>query len=179
MPATMRNLIADAFLALAEHKSVDKITVKDLVDHCGISRQTFYYHFKDIFEVIDWVIDRQINRVLLKSLEQTSPEKAIGVFVSSITGNREGIRRGLDSNKGAYIQKALYQSLQTYLETLARKKGVSGAVDPRDQEVALQFCAGGIIGVLLVYCESNVVDEERLSRQLACYMQAVNRILYG
>lgn len=179
MPAVMRDLIANSFLSLAEHRNVDKITVKDLVDQCGISRQTFYYHFKDILEVIDWVIDRQINRVLVKSLEQSTPEKAIGIFVSSITGKREEIRRAMLSDKGPYIQKALYQALLSYLQTLSRNKNASGPVDPYEQEVALQFCAGGIIGVLLVYCEANEIDEEQVSRQLARYMVAVKQEIRG
>ena len=53
MPVNMKNMIADAFLAMTARKSVDKITVKDLVEACDISRQTFYYHFQDILEVIE------------------------------------------------------------------------------------------------------------------------------
>ena len=32
---------------LLRHKPLDKITVSDLTDHCGVNRMTFYYHFKD------------------------------------------------------------------------------------------------------------------------------------
>ena len=41
MPAHMKDTIASAFLSMAKHRNVDKITVKDLVEECGISRQTF------------------------------------------------------------------------------------------------------------------------------------------
>lgn len=177
MPAAMRDMIADTYLSLIERKNVDKVTVKDLVENCAISRQTFYYHFKDILEVIDWATDRQVNRVLARSLEQPTLEKAIGVYVSSITGNRDGIRRGLASAKGPYIERALYESLRTYLLTLFRKKGPQGAVDPDDMEVALQFCTGGIISVLLIYCKSNDIDEERLSQQLARHLVSINQAL--
>lgn len=45
MPADMKAIIAQAFKELAQQKSIDKITVKSLIESCGISRQTFYYHF--------------------------------------------------------------------------------------------------------------------------------------
>ena len=48
MPVNVKPLIADAFIKLSKEKNIDKITVKDIVDECGISRQSFYYHFQDI-----------------------------------------------------------------------------------------------------------------------------------
>ena len=53
MPVNMKAMIAETFLTLAGQKNVDKITVKDLVEACGISRQTFYYHFQDIIDVVE------------------------------------------------------------------------------------------------------------------------------
>ena len=53
MAIDMKRTIAEMLIKLLEHKPVDKITVKELVDACGISRQTFYYHFQDIMEVIE------------------------------------------------------------------------------------------------------------------------------
>ena len=51
MPVNMKIKIANALRTLSKQKSIDKITVKDLVELCGISRQTFYYHFQDILAV--------------------------------------------------------------------------------------------------------------------------------
>lgn len=47
MPVDVKQVIAETFAGLLEHKNVEKITVKELVDACHISRQTFYYHFQD------------------------------------------------------------------------------------------------------------------------------------
>lgn len=35
-------------------KPLDKITISDITDGCGISRMTFYYHFKDIYDLVEW-----------------------------------------------------------------------------------------------------------------------------
>ena len=53
MPLDVKAAVADALLELIRRKDADKITVKDLVEVCGISRQTFYYHFKDIVDVVE------------------------------------------------------------------------------------------------------------------------------
>ena len=48
MPAFTKKAIADSFLKLLREKPLDKITIKDIVEDCGINRNTFYYHFEDI-----------------------------------------------------------------------------------------------------------------------------------
>ena len=73
MPADMKQMIAEALTKLLEHKRVDKITVKELVDACGISRQTFYYHFQDIMDVIEWLADRALQRAVAVSLAASTP----------------------------------------------------------------------------------------------------------
>ena len=62
MPLDVKTAVADAFQELLARKDVDKITVKDLVEACGISRQTFYYHFRDIVDVMEWKARREMER---------------------------------------------------------------------------------------------------------------------
>ena len=49
--------ILDAALKLLEEKNLDKISVKDICDKCGINRNTFYYHFTDIYSVLDALLE--------------------------------------------------------------------------------------------------------------------------
>ena len=37
-------------------KPLTKITVNDIAEDCGINRMTFYYHFKDIYDLVDWIM---------------------------------------------------------------------------------------------------------------------------
>ena len=47
--------IMDTFLALLEEKTLDKITVRDIVEKCEINRNTFYYYYRDIYELLEEV----------------------------------------------------------------------------------------------------------------------------
>ena len=40
---------------LVKTKPLNKITVSDITDDCGINRMTFYYHFKDIYDLVEWI----------------------------------------------------------------------------------------------------------------------------
>lgn len=51
-------------MQLARTGDVDKITVTSLVEACGISRQTFYYHFQDIYDLLHWFLEHETAQVL-------------------------------------------------------------------------------------------------------------------
>ena len=57
MPSFTKKAIFESFLTLAAKKPLEKITVRDIVDHCGINRNTFYYHFQDIYAVFEGICD--------------------------------------------------------------------------------------------------------------------------
>jgi len=60
---TKRALVASLKELLAE-KPLDKITVTDLTEHCGVNRMTFYYHFKDIYDLVEWACIESATRAL-------------------------------------------------------------------------------------------------------------------
>ncbi|MBP3322349.1 MAG: TetR family transcriptional regulator [Clostridia bacterium] len=65
MAAFTKKAIVESFLHLLGKKPIDKITVRDVVDHCGINRNTFYYYFQDIYAVLE-----EISRNVADALPQ-------------------------------------------------------------------------------------------------------------
>lgn len=47
--------LAQSLKKISQKKSLNKITIQELAEDCGINRMTFYYHFKDIYDLIEWV----------------------------------------------------------------------------------------------------------------------------
>ncbi|HPX28511.1 MAG TPA: TetR/AcrR family transcriptional regulator C-terminal domain-containing protein [Sphaerochaeta sp.] len=47
--------LAGSLKELMAEQSLDKITVKEIVERCGVNRQTFYYHFRDMYDLLDWM----------------------------------------------------------------------------------------------------------------------------
>ena len=51
--------IIDSFWMLLEKKSLDKISVKDIIEIAQINRNTFYYHFEDLYALLDTVFHEE------------------------------------------------------------------------------------------------------------------------
>ena len=61
----MKQTIAQAAKTLLMEKNVKKLTVKDIVEECQITRQAFYYHFEDIPDLFRWMLERDTERTML------------------------------------------------------------------------------------------------------------------
>ena len=72
---TKRALVASLKDLLAE-KPLDKITVTDLTEHCGVNRMTFYYHFKDIYDLVEWACIESATRALAGQKPTTPGSRA-------------------------------------------------------------------------------------------------------
>ena len=45
-------------------KPLNKITINDITEDCGVNRMTFYYHFKDIYDLVDWILVEDASKIL-------------------------------------------------------------------------------------------------------------------
>ena len=61
---TTKEILAESFRELAEGKSVDKITVQEIVNNCDYSTATFYRHFKDKYDLIAWDYARKTAAIM-------------------------------------------------------------------------------------------------------------------
>ena len=107
MPVQVKPMIAEAFIRLSKQKNIDKITVKDLVEACGISRQTFYYHFQDILEVIEWSLDQAFSHLLEQSLAADDPEAVLRGFLETSEESAELLQKLLHSQKREQVERLL------------------------------------------------------------------------
>ena len=66
---TSKVILYEAFYELAKTKSLEDITVQDILDYSGISRSTFYRHFVDKYDVMSWAYTSWSNDMLLAQFD--------------------------------------------------------------------------------------------------------------
>ena len=55
MSVITKKALASSLKNLMKKATLNQITVKDVVTDCGVNRQTFYYHFQDIYDLVEWI----------------------------------------------------------------------------------------------------------------------------
>ena len=61
---TTKQALSNALKQLLQKKQITKITINDIAEACGISRMTFYYHFKDIYDLADWTLQEVLHTAI-------------------------------------------------------------------------------------------------------------------
>ena len=82
MPSFTKRAIIESFLHLAGKKPLDKITVRDIVDDCGVNRNTFYYYFQDIYAVLE-----ELCEGIIKNIPADKPlSETLSAFYRALAG---------------------------------------------------------------------------------------------
>ena len=167
MPSDMKERIAREFAELARTKSIDKITVKDIVEACHITRQTFYYHFQDL---IDWSLRQAMEELVEKSIRIDSREQVIELFLSEAVKARGLLRKLLASQLREQTERLIVESVRSYFREMVERRELLQDVSRSDAQVALDFYTFATVGMMLEYCSRPNLDVKRLAGQITRLM---------
>ena len=120
MTTLTKREILRAFSDLASEKPVDKITVKEITDLCQISRNTFYYHYQDVYEVLEEYLRLESQRMverLEKDLSSCNPEEFIVRGLDSMISHR-ALFYNLNQSSGSEVKRYMDQAVSAIFERL-------------------------------------------------------------
>ena len=117
MAEDVRRRILRAFDAIVLERSGEKLTVKALIERAGISRQTFYYYFEDIMDVLDFVFQGGLQTSLKRCATAASTAQAIRIFLEDqlkfycvwprLVGGRERLERLIYDSASGFVTQLL------------------------------------------------------------------------
>ena len=81
MSEITKRALENSLKSLLLKKPFTKITINDIAEDCGINRMTFYYHFKDIYDLVEWSCLEDARRALeAKKTHDTWQEGLLNIF---------------------------------------------------------------------------------------------------
>ena len=166
MAEDMRETIANAAKTLLFDKKVRKLTVKDIVEECHITRQTFYYHFEDIPDLMAWSLRRNFDRVIAQCQAQKNGEEALRYLLSAAVNARLMLKKGMQSNSGEELERQLEGLLMDFLSHVAASRGLYARVSAREAELLLRYHCGGVMFLLRDWKEQDTAELDAIAHRL-------------
>ena len=155
MSQLTRKAIMKCTLELAEKKSLKKITVKDIADECGITRSTFYYHFSDIYDVLDGVVQAKIDE--FNEEYNGEMDKVLMKFIEYSIIHRKVWANLFDARGREWLEKYVKTRIH-YLALLQIRKMSEGYIlSIKDVEIICSFYEEAIFGFLIRW----IIKEEK------------------
>lgn len=155
------------YLQLLKTKDADKITVKDVFTACGISRQTFYYYFQDLMDLVEYTLRGILDDLVGVCSKMSSPEDAIHLSLETAFKYRSMIRKLENSSRQCEIRVIVTDALhKTMADILNNTDSAYRIYTKQDRELLLDFMTYGFLGIVLTNLYNKDFDIDYLSQQV-------------
>ncbi len=159
MPQKTKRALAASLKHLLLQKPLTKITIRDIAEDCGVSRMTFYYHFKDIYDLAEWTCAEDAARALEgKKTYDTWQEGFFNIF-HAVQANRPFIMNVYRSVSRERIEQYLNPLIQRLLLEVVAEKSAELEVSEADQQFIASFYEYAFVGVMLKWIGSGMKED--------------------
>ncbi len=148
MSVEMKEMIADAARTLIFEKRVKRLTVKDIVEECNITRQTFYYHFEDIPGLFKWILEQGSKKMIEKARCQNGAEGAIRYFMLVAINARPYIEKSIQTNYRDEVENLISDKLYQIFEQIAVEEEMYQNLSLPELKFVLRYHSQAILGIL-------------------------------
>ena len=140
-------------------KPFDKITINDIAEDCGISRMTFYYHFKDIYDLVEWACEEDVKKILEdKDDYKTWTQGFLNLF-EEVLKNKPFILNVYRSVGREQVENYLYKIVYDLLLNVIEEKAQGMTVRDEDKEFVADFYKYAFVGLMLDWVKNGMKED--------------------
>lgn len=165
-----KKALAESLKNAMRKKAFSKITVKDLTADCGLNRNTFYYHFEDIYALLRWMLDHEAIQVVQKFDLLTEYDQAIAFVLDYVEANEPIMHCTLDSIGRKELRLLFFKEFSEIVSSLLDEAQEQHKVKlSADYESFLtSFYTEAMVGMLTQWItKENPMTKENLSDYLS------------
>ena len=170
MAGFTKEVIIRTLLELLNEKPLAKITVKDIVERCGVNRNTFYYHFRDIPDVMYFTLKREVDRIMSSQMEIGSFMEGLVLLVERMGENKKAILHLYRSADKEIMAKYLRELAEYIITQYAGKDSELMRIPEEDRKLLMHYEKCVIVGMLLDWMDQG------MKYDLADYARRLNAI---
>ncbi|MCR5456546.1 MAG: TetR/AcrR family transcriptional regulator [Clostridiales bacterium] len=166
MAQETKQAIIKTFMQLLNEKSFDKITVTDIVSRCGINRNTFYYYYQDIYELLEEIFTSETDKIIKKHQHYDTWEEAFFIAVGFARINKKAIYHIFNSvNRQIvedYLYKVILKNMTEYVAPIAEEI----QADDEDRDALIVFYSSALMYMVILWLQSGMKknSDEYISR---------------
>ena len=167
---TAKETIKAAFIRLLEERPLREITVKDIVTACGVNRNTFYYHFRDILALLEEIIVDQANRIIAEQGPALTMADCLETAARFAQEHRLAVLHINQSAHRDLFEFCLMDVCRRIVEDYAAAAIGSVPIPREDQEVIIRFYQCELFGQIMAWLNGGMrYDLGKQFRRL-CYL---------
>ena len=141
-------LIANSLRKLMKKKSLDKIKIREIVEDCGVNRQTFYYHFQDIYALVEWIYTYDGRRIVDDHKDDKDWVPVVKEMFDYLEEHHEEIRCVVNSKADKFFHDFIYDKIGTVCRIIIDGASQKMKVAEYHKEFIANFYTFAVCGVV-------------------------------
>lgn len=173
MPNFTRTAIKASFLKLLGQRPLNQITVKDIVEDCGVNRNSFYYHFEDLPALLEEIVGEQVTAMIELHPTIDSVEEGCDTIVEFVTKNKRAIYHIYNSLSRDMFERHLMKLCQYVVSAYVETIPAGLLADEEEKAVFIRFHRCALFGTVIDWLN------EGMRYDIAAYFRRISRLRLG
>ena len=169
---TTKRALEASLKKLLLQKPLNKITINDITEDCGVNRMTFYYHFKDIYDLVDWIMVEDAAKALEGRQSFENWTDAFLDILHQVQDNKVLVMNVYRSVSREQVEQYLYKLLDPMLRDFVDRSAQGFTVQDADKQFIIDFYKYGFVGLALEWIRRDMkTDPAIMAERLNTIMQ--------
>ena len=151
LEASLKNLLLQ--------KPLSKITISDITEDCGINRMTFYYHFKDIYDLVEWSCQEDASRALAGNKTYETWQQGFLQLFRAVQDNKPFIMNVYHSVSREQVENYLYKVTYALLDGVVEEQAQGMSVRQEDKAFLATLYQYMFVGLMLDWIKSDMKED--------------------
>lgn len=142
-----KEVFAESLKKMLEEKPLNHITVKDIVEDCGVSRQAFYYHFDDIYQLVEWIFTEEATEALANNRDISTWQQGYCHVLEQMQHNKVLVTNVFRSISREYLENFMYNVLYNIIYPVVEDQAEGLVIDVKHKEFIAHFYSLAVVAI--------------------------------
>lgn len=159
---TTKKAIAYTFKDLLKEKPFNKITVNDIACQCNINRQTFYYHFQDIPDLVEWICIDDVDHLIKKKEEYETWEDKFLIVFKIMLEEKIFVENIYHSVSREVLRTNLYRLVYPIIYDEITKKSKGKSLREEDKKFITNFYKYAFVSIVFEWIDKDMYENPEM-----------------
>lgn len=159
MSGTTKQAIRDSFLKLLNERPIAHITVKDIVEDCGVNRNSFYYHYQNLPALVEEIILEEADKIIQAHPTVDSLGESLELAISFVLENRRAALHLYNSANRALFEQYLWKVCGHVIDTYISTAFADSPMRDSDKHIIIRSYMWSWFGGIIDWLNSGLTDD--------------------
>lgn len=148
--------LAQAAMNLLKSRPLDKITIKDITESCGLTRNTFYYHFHDVYELLRWIFEQKTDAIMAKYRDEEDWEGGLAETLDYLYKNQQMITHIHESISDDLLLRFINEVLMRHARVIVERQAKGQQCSEEAIRIATELYLGAAVSNVMSWIQGGM-----------------------